>query len=159
MEKYKVMLYPRAFRDIDGIYAYIALEKLADKIKAILKNPKPYRLIKDLPQLREDFMDAYGEILEQKAEPVKTDIESCRQRVVQELENRPYKESFSPKVQKKFSELLDSAEHSHNINQLMSLGNQAEAVKVKFLNEIAAEEERLAKEQEKTGKMFYSSIH
>ena len=29
MEKYKVMLYPRAFRDIDGIYAYIALEKLA----------------------------------------------------------------------------------------------------------------------------------
>ena len=27
MEKYKVMLYPRAFRDID--YAYIALEKLA----------------------------------------------------------------------------------------------------------------------------------
>ena len=29
MEKYKVMLYPRALRDIDGIYAYIALEKLA----------------------------------------------------------------------------------------------------------------------------------
>lgn len=28
MEKYKVMLYPRAFRDIDSIYAYIALEKL-----------------------------------------------------------------------------------------------------------------------------------
>ena len=29
MEKYKVILYPRAFRDIDSIYAYIALEKLA----------------------------------------------------------------------------------------------------------------------------------
>ena len=29
MKKYKVMLYPRAFRDIDSIYAYIALEKLA----------------------------------------------------------------------------------------------------------------------------------
>ena len=29
MEKYRVMLYPKAFRDIDGIYAYIALEKLA----------------------------------------------------------------------------------------------------------------------------------
>ena len=29
MEKYKVMLYPRAFRDIDNIYAYIALEKLS----------------------------------------------------------------------------------------------------------------------------------
>ncbi len=29
MAKYKVMLYPRAYRDIDDIYAYIALEKLA----------------------------------------------------------------------------------------------------------------------------------
>ena len=29
MEKYKVILYPRAYRDIDEIYSYIALEKLA----------------------------------------------------------------------------------------------------------------------------------
>ena len=29
MKKYRVMLYPKAFRDIDSIYAYIALEKLA----------------------------------------------------------------------------------------------------------------------------------
>ena len=29
MDKYEVIIYPRAFRDIDGIYAYIALEKLA----------------------------------------------------------------------------------------------------------------------------------
>ena len=29
MGSYKVMLYPKAFRDIDNIYAYIALEKLA----------------------------------------------------------------------------------------------------------------------------------
>ena len=31
MDKYEVMLYPRAYRDIDEIYAYIALEKLAPK--------------------------------------------------------------------------------------------------------------------------------
>ena len=29
MDKYEVMLYPKALRDIDEIYAYIALEKLA----------------------------------------------------------------------------------------------------------------------------------
>lgn len=29
MDKYEVMLYPKAFRDIDNIYAYIALEKMA----------------------------------------------------------------------------------------------------------------------------------
>ncbi len=29
MEKYEVLLYPHAYRDIDDIYAYIALEKQA----------------------------------------------------------------------------------------------------------------------------------
>ena len=29
MDHYEVRLYPRAYRDIDDIYAYIALEKLA----------------------------------------------------------------------------------------------------------------------------------
>ena len=29
MDKYEVMLYPQAYRDIDEIYAYIALEKQA----------------------------------------------------------------------------------------------------------------------------------
>ena len=29
MDKYEVKLYPRAYRDIEGIYAYIAIEKLA----------------------------------------------------------------------------------------------------------------------------------
>lgn len=45
MDKYTVKLNPRAFRDIDDIYAYIALEKLSpenakgqtDRIKAALK--------------------------------------------------------------------------------------------------------------------------
>ena len=29
MDKYEVMLYPKAFRDIEDIYTYIALEKLS----------------------------------------------------------------------------------------------------------------------------------
>ena len=45
MDKYEVMLYPKAFRDIDDIYAYIALDKLspenargqADRIWTALK--------------------------------------------------------------------------------------------------------------------------
>ncbi len=44
MEKYKVKLYPRAYRDLDEIYSYIAFEKLStenakgqtDRIKAAI---------------------------------------------------------------------------------------------------------------------------
>ena len=46
MNKYKVKLYPRAIRDLDGIYEYIANEKLAhenakgqvDRIKRAILN-------------------------------------------------------------------------------------------------------------------------
>lgn len=50
MDKYEVKLYPRAYRDIDSIYAYIALEKQApvsarkqtDRIWSALEALKTY---------------------------------------------------------------------------------------------------------------------
>ena len=35
MEKYKVILYPRAYRDIDEIYSYIAIYKIDEQKKAV----------------------------------------------------------------------------------------------------------------------------
>ncbi len=125
------------------------LEKIAGQIRDILQNPKPYRRIKELPDLRQKFNDAYEEILTKQAEPVKESIEACRQRIITELNERPYKEKFMPQVMKKFDELGDEAEHSNNINDLMSLGNQAKAVQEKFLQKIAAEENRMAEEAKK----------
>lgn len=50
MDKYKVKVSPRAFRDLDSIFAYIALEKLSpenakgqtDRIKEKLKTLKSF---------------------------------------------------------------------------------------------------------------------
>lgn len=125
-----------------------ALERIAIAIRDILQDPKPYRRIKDLPGLRDQFNKAYGEILTVKAAPVAAAIEDCRERVFTELAGKPYKDEKAAKFQKKFDELRDCAEHSNNINTLMSLTNQAEAVRQKYLNEIAAEDTRLAKAAE-----------
>ena len=38
MDKYDVMLYPRAFHDIDDIYAYIAHENLSPKNAKVQKD-------------------------------------------------------------------------------------------------------------------------
>ena len=51
MDKYSVILYPRAFRDIDDIYAYIALEKMSsenakgqtDRIKSLEQLPESHQ--------------------------------------------------------------------------------------------------------------------
>ena len=52
MNKYSVMLYPRAFRDIDDIYAYIALEKMSPE-NAKGQTDRIWDAVKSLEQLPE----------------------------------------------------------------------------------------------------------
>lgn len=56
MDKYKVMLYPKAFRDIDDIYAYIALEKLSPE-NAKGQTDRIWAAIKSLETLPESHQD------------------------------------------------------------------------------------------------------
>ncbi|MDO5436492.1 MAG: type II toxin-antitoxin system RelE/ParE family toxin [Clostridia bacterium] len=56
MDKYEVMLYPKAFRDIDNIYAYIALEKLSPE-NAREQTDRIWDAIKTLEQFPEAHQD------------------------------------------------------------------------------------------------------
>ena len=56
MDKYEVMLYPKAFRDIDDIYAYIALEKLAPE-NAKGQTDRIWDAIRTLEQVPEAHQD------------------------------------------------------------------------------------------------------
>lgn len=56
MDKYEVMLYPKAFRDIDDIYAYIALEKLSpENVKG--KTDRIWEAIKTLEYMPESYQE------------------------------------------------------------------------------------------------------
>ncbi|RGD39501.1 type II toxin-antitoxin system RelE/ParE family toxin [Coprococcus sp. AM14-16] len=56
MDKYSVILYPRSFRDIDDIYAYIALEKMSPE-NAKGQTDRIWDAIKSLEQLPESHQD------------------------------------------------------------------------------------------------------
>lgn len=56
MNKYKVMLYPRAYRDIDTIYSYIALEKLSVE-NAKKQTDRIWIAIKSLENFPESHQD------------------------------------------------------------------------------------------------------
>lgn len=56
MDRYKVMLYPKAYRDIDDIYAYIALEKLSPE-NAKGQTDRIWDAIKTLEQLPDAHQD------------------------------------------------------------------------------------------------------
>ena len=56
MDKYEVMLYPKAYRDIDDIYAYIALEKLSPE-NAKGQTDRIWDVIRTLEQIPEVHQD------------------------------------------------------------------------------------------------------
>lgn len=56
MDKYEVLLYPKAFRDIDDIYAYIAIEKLSPE-NAKGQTDRIWDAIKTLEYLPESYQD------------------------------------------------------------------------------------------------------
>lgn len=56
MDKYEVMLYPKAFRDIDDIYAYIALEKLSPE-NAKGQTDRIWDALRTLEQIPEAHQD------------------------------------------------------------------------------------------------------
>jgi hypothetical protein len=75
--------------------------------------------------------------------PIFAAIKEARQRVFEDLESKECKESFSKKVAERFDELHKKAESCNNVATLQNIKVEADALKVRLLNEIGEEEARL----------------
>ena len=129
------------------------LEEVIEKMRSILKQDKPYKNIPQLPELRERFMERYSNILEEQSEPVRDSIKQDRSRVLEFLNTKSYKDEKLTRYTKAFDELLDGAEQCNNISTLRSFADKAEALKLRLLNEMTAEDNRIAQEVAKRLKL------
>lgn len=122
------------------------LEEVIEKMRSILKQDKPYKNIPQLPELRERFMERYSYILEEQSEPVKDSIKQDRSRVLEVLNTKSYKDEKLARYTNAFDELLDGAEQCNNISTLRSFADKADALKLRLLNEMTEEDNRIAQE-------------
>jgi hypothetical protein len=129
------------------------LEEVIEKMRSILKQDKPYKNIPQLPELRERFMERYSNILEEQSEPVKDSIKQDRSRVLEVLNTKSYKDEKLARYTNAFDELLDGAEQCNNISTLRSFADKADALKLRLLNEMTEEDDRIAQEVAKRLKL------
>lgn len=139
--------------DMLGIYddskTYIvntALEDVVRQMRSIVGMKAPYREIPKLPELREKFMILYNEILEEQSAPVVKAIKDDRNRVLEVLNDKPYKDAKHSGYMERFEELLDGAVHCNNVSVLRSYQDKSDALKIRLLNEMVAEDNRLAQQ-------------
>ena len=112
------------------------LEDIVAQIKSIVEMQAPYREIPKLPDLRNKFMNAYTDILEKAAVPVKQSIEDDRDRVIEVVDTKEYKDEKKPKYQEMFVEIWNGADTCNNVSRLRAYADEASALKIRLLDEM-----------------------
>ena len=124
------------------------IESTVAQVKAIMKKSAPYTEIKNLPSLLDQFMTAYSNLLSEMEKPILAAIDEARTRVFQELEGKLCKDTFRDKYIERFQELHEKATHCNNVATLQNIKVEADALKVRCLNEIAGAEAKLLAEKQ-----------
>lgn len=153
----QIKIFNKAFHLI-GIYdeskTFIVeedVEELAKDIKAILIKEQPYSEIHKLPMMLEKFEDAYYKVLASKEEPVIEAIKDAKERVMEVLENKPYKEELKDRYLNLFNELSEKQKSCNNVAALENIKLEADALKLRLLNEMSRRDELLrVTEQQKS---------
>lgn len=120
------------------------VESAVADIKAILKKDAPYGDIPKLPELLDRFNHAYSKVLDTMEAPVLAAIDDAKGRVYEVLNTKEYKDEMNPRFLKLFEEIYEKAKSCNNVATLQNIKVEADALKVRLLNEIAKKDEQIA---------------
>ena len=112
------------------------VESAVKEIYAVLRAPKPYRDIPKLPALLDRYNDAYSQVLDAAAKPVLSTIADDRRRVLEVLDEKPYKAKYAASYAARFDELKAKAEQSHDIMELRGCADEADVMRIRLLDEM-----------------------
>ncbi|SFO16463.1 BREX system P-loop protein BrxC [Proteiniclasticum ruminis] len=127
------------------------VEKLAKEISGIIGKENPYSDISKLPKLNVDFENAYNEILEQEAIPIYEAIEDAKKYTLGRLDSKPYKEDLRNRFEKGFEGLKEKANSCNNVAILQSIKLEADALKMRLLDEIDTKDQVIRETEEQYG--------
>lgn len=119
------------------------IEKVVSDVNDIMKNRNPYGQIFRLPELLDNFISLYSALLQDMQKPVDNAIQDARKRVFDELEGKLCHDVLKDKFIRLFQEISNKAETCNNVATLQNIKIEADALKVRCLNEITSEEARL----------------
>ena len=121
-----------------------AVESTISEIKVIVQKDAPYKDIPKLPELLDRFNNAYMKVFDSMEAPVLAAIDDARSRVFEVLNTKEYKDEFATRFRKLFEEIYEKAKSCNNVATLQNIKVEADALKVRLLNEVSKKDEQLA---------------
>jgi len=130
--------------------------KIVEEIQSIVKSKQPYSEIHRLPNLVEEFINKFGELLEEECKPVRTVIESDSKRVLDELELYDFREELRGKFKTRFDNLLSRLDSANNFYEAIAMKEESDRLKIRCFDEIEKEKiRRKPKLEEKLPEVFH----
>ncbi len=122
------------------------VENRVRDIKDILNREMPYSHIPKLPGLLDEFKQAYMAVLTIMEKPVLKAIKNAKERVFEVLKTKAYIDEYKDEYSKLFNEIYKKATECNNVATLQNVRLEADALKIRLLNEMTKRDELLAEE-------------
>ena len=139
----------------DDSKTYIVNEELEDTVREmrnIVRQENPWQNIPKLPALRDAFNKVYNKVLDREEKPVLDAIDQAKERVLEVLDTKEYKDQYRDRVIAQFREIHEGAEHCSNVSSLRSFADKADALKMRLLNEMTARDNEIARKKAEEAK-------
>jgi len=118
------------------------------KIKEIVTKDKPYNEIQKLPDLINEFVERFIELLEEECKPVRKVIESDRQKVMNELDLYEFKDDLAPNFRRQFEDLLNRLDSANNFYEAIAMKEESDRLKMRCFEEIQKKNEEIKRKKE-----------
>lgn len=115
---------------------------IISEIKSIIKMSNPFNKIPQIPILIEKYNNKILELLEVESIPVKSELQKCKEEVLETLEDYSFKDKYKDKIIEEFSNLEKRTDSADNFITLSAMPGLIEKTRVKWVKEIMEEDNR-----------------
>ncbi|WP_099191952.1 BREX system P-loop protein BrxC [Tepidibacter mesophilus] len=110
--------------------------EIVNKIDKIANSKKPYNEIQKLPDLINEFVEKFTDLLEEECKPVKNVIESDYKKVIGELELYDLKEELYNQFKNQFEDLLNRLDSANNFYEAIAMKEESDRLKIRCFDRI-----------------------
>ncbi|MEA4892469.1 MAG: BREX system P-loop protein BrxC [Peptococcaceae bacterium] len=121
--------------------------RVINEMERITRLQSPYSEIHKLPELVDQFIKRFSNLMAAECKPICVDIEADRAATLEDLKRRAFADKLSDKVDEDYRALLDRLSHANNIYEAIAMRTESDRMKQRFIQSFDDEEARIAATQ------------
>ncbi|MTI67135.1 MAG: BREX system P-loop protein BrxC [Firmicutes bacterium] len=122
---------------------------LINQIEEIVKSKEPYNDIQKLPNVIDEFVFKFTDLLEKECKPVREVIKSDHQKVLDELKLYDFEDEFKVTFNKRFDGLLSRLDSANDFYEAIAMKEESDRIKLRCFEEIEQKKREIERQKKK----------